>query len=322
MTGSIEHRPLNIVFAGTPDFALPTLEAIVAGPHRLVGVLTQPDRPAGRGRRLKPSPVKARALELNVPIQQPERLKKNSAALDALAALAPDVIVVVAYGLILPRQVLALPRLGCINVHASLLPRWRGAAPIARAIQAGDSETGVTIMQMAAGLDTGPMLTVRRVPITAATTAGDLHDELAALGGMALAEVLDMLEAGLPATPQDDEQATYAAMLDKAEAAIDWQQQSAAQIARSVRAFVPWPVAHARLGGEAVRFWQAEALDQHQSDSTNTPAGQVVAATRTGIDIATANGLLRVTEIQLPGKRRMPAADAVNGRDWAGQQFE
>lgn len=310
--------PLRVVFAGTPEFALPTLEAIVDGPHTLVGVLTQPDRPAGRGRKLKPSPVKARALELGVPIQQPERLKRNEAAIAELAALEADVLVVVAYGLILPSAVLELPTYGGINVHASLLPRWRGAAPIARAIQAGDTETGVTIMQMAAGLDTGPMLDVQRVPITADANAGVLHDQLAALGGRALAAVLGRLPEGIDATPQDDQNATYAAMLDKAEAAIDWQ-HSAEHIARSVRAFAPWPVAHAHLSGETVRFWQAGAL---VLPDVSAPVGTVLAATRDGIDIATGSGALRVTEIQLPGKRRMSAADAVNGRTWTGLRFE
>lgn len=309
---------LRVVFAGTPEFALPTLEAIVEGPHTLVGVLSQPDRPAGRGRRLKPSPVKARALELDVPIQQPERLKRNEAAIAEFAALEADVLVVVAYGLILPPAVLELPRYGCINVHASLLPRWRGAAPIARAIQAGDSETGVTIMQMAAGLDTGPMLSVHSVPIAPGANAGDLHDELAALGGRALAEVLARLPAGIEATPQDDQRATYAAMLDKAEAAIDWQ-DPAEHIARSVRAFAPWPVAHARLDGQAVRFWQADTLELPVAGAA---PGTVIAASRDGIDIATGSGVLRVTEIQLPGKRRMSAGDAANGRQWTGQRFE
>lgn len=317
MTAS-ENRPLRVVFAGTPEFALPTLEAIVEGPHTLAGVLTQPDRPSGRGRRLRPSPVKARALELGVPIQQPQRLKRNDDAQAELAALEADVLVVVAYGLILPSAVLDRPRYGCINVHASLLPRWRGAAPIARAIQAGDTETGVTIMQMAAGLDTGPMLAVERVPIGADANAGDLHDELATLGGRALAGVLDRLPGGIDATPQDDDQASYAAMLDKAEAAIDWR-QSAAHIARSIRAFAPWPVAHARLDGETVRFWQAGVP---ASADTGAAAGRVLTAGREGIDIATGDGVLRVTEIQLPGKRRMNAGDAANGRQWEGLYFE
>lgn len=308
---------MRVVFAGTPEFALPTLDAIAASDHELVGVFTQPDRPAGRGRRLKVSPVKARALDWDMPVFQPERLKKNDAAIAQLAELVPDVMVVVAYGLILPRAVLDLPVHGCINVHASLLPRWRGAAPIARAIEAGDSETGVTIMQMDVGLDTGDMLAMRRTPIEETTTAGELHDTLAEAGGAALVAVLDALPGGVTRTPQNEAQASYAAMLDKAEAAIDWS-QPAANIARRVRAFAPWPVAHAKLADDRVRFWQAAALDM----PAEVAPGTVIAAARDGIDIATGQGVLRVTELQLPGKRRMRAADAANGRDWVGARFD
>ncbi|MES1955593.1 methionyl-tRNA formyltransferase [Salinisphaera hydrothermalis] len=307
---------MRIVFAGTPEFALPTLQAIADSGHELVAVFTQPDRPAGRGRKLKPSPVKAAALDLGLPVFQPEKLKKNAEALEQLAALEPDVMVVVAYGLILPKAVLELPTYGCLNVHASLLPRWRGAAPIARAIEAGDAETGVTIMQMDVGLDTGDMLAVRRWPIDETTTAGALHDALAAQGGAALVEVLDALPDGLKPEPQDDAKATYAAMLDKAEAAVDWS-QPAMRIARLVRAFSPWPVVHAELDGDRVRFWQAVS----RNTSAAAEPGTVVAVGRDGIDIATVDGILRVTELQLPGKRRMSAADAANGRDWIGTRF-
>ncbi|MES1950087.1 methionyl-tRNA formyltransferase [Salinisphaera sp. S4-8] len=306
---------MNIVFAGTPEFALPCLDAIAASSHRLTGVLTQPDRPAGRGRKLAASPVKQRALELGVPVQQPLSLKKAD-AFDALAALEPDLMVVVAYGLLLPKKVLALPRYGCINVHASLLPRWRGAAPIARAILAGDSETGVTLMQMDAGLDTGAMLARRAVAIDSDTTAGDLHDQLAALGAAELSTLLGRIEQGVSGEPQDDAQACYAHRLDKGEAAIDWRLR-ADEIARAVRAFVPWPVAHARLDGQPVRFWRAAT-----ASGASAEPGTVVAASAKGIDIATGAGTLRVTELQLPGKKRMDAAAAVNGRDWVGLRFE
>lgn len=304
---------MRIVFAGTPDFALPTLNAIADSRHELVGVFTQPDRPAGRGRQPRPSPVKQRAQELGLPIFQPTSFKKEPEALTQLADLEPDVLVVVAYGLILSTRVLEVPRHGGINVHASLLPRWRGAAPIARAIQAGDRQTGVTIMQMAAGLDTGAMLAKREVAIDEAMTAGDLHDQLAELGGPALVAVLDALPDGLQPEAQDDAQATYAHRLDKAEAAVDWQ-QSATDIARLIRAFAPWPVAHAGLDGQRLRLWQARALEQ----SSQARPGQVIAAGRDGIDVATGKGVLRITELQMPGRKRMQAADAANGRDWLG----
>lgn len=307
---------LRIVFAGTPEFALPSLEACARSRHALIAVYTQPDRGAGRGRKPRPSPVKARALELGAPVLQPAKLDAPAQA--ALAALQPDLMVVVAYGLILPPPVLALPRLGCVNVHASLLPRWRGAAPIQRAIEAGDARTGVSLMQMEAGLDTGPVLALRETAIGGDETGGDLHDRLARLGGELLAESLDALAAGrLAATKQDEGRASYARKLDKAEARIDWR-ESAASLARRIRAFNPWPVAHALLDGRAVRLWRAEALAQQ----TSATPGQVVRAGRDGIDIATGEGVLRVTELQWPGGRRLDAGAAVNGHDLDGRRFD
>ncbi|MES1942621.1 methionyl-tRNA formyltransferase [Salinisphaera sp. PC39] len=307
---------MRIIFAGTPEFALPSLDALAASGHKLLGVLTQPDRPAGRGRRLAPSPVKRRAGSLGLPVWQPETLK-NRALQDELAALRPDVMVVVAYGLLLPRAVLALPVHGCVNVHASLLPRWRGAAPIARAILAGDQETGVTIMRMNAGLDTGDILLQRDCPIDAEATAGDLHDRLAEQGATLLLEALNGLAAGrIAPVPQDDAEACYAPRLDKAEAAVDWT-RPAEYLARAVRAFNPWPVAHADLDGQRVRIWRARVA----SGTVDAAPGTIVAAGGDGMDVATGRGQLRILELQWPGGRRIAAADAVHGRDLVGRRF-
>lgn len=307
---------MRVLFAGTPEFAVPALDAVVAGPHQLVGVLTQPDRPAGRGRKLVQSPIKERAVALGVPVLQPDTLKHETGRTE-LAALAPDVAVVAAYGLLLPRWLLELPVHGCINVHASLLPRWRGAAPIARAIQAGDAKTGITIMQMARGLDTGDMLLQQERPIEAATTAGDLHDALAAQGAALLGQALADLETGrLTGTPQNDDQANYAALLDKREARLDWS-QPAAVLARNVRAFNPWPVAFSELGDQRVRIWRAEAV----SGGYDARPGAVIEAAESGIDVATGEDVLRLIEVQWPGKRRLPAAEAARGRDLVGARF-
>jgi methionyl-tRNA formyltransferase len=301
---------LRLVFAGTPDFAVPCLEACRASGAGVVAVYTQPDRPAGRGRKLTPSPVKQAALAAGIAVHQPDSLKPTDAQ-QALAALQPDLLVVVAYGLILPRKVLAIPRFGCWNVHASLLPRWRGAAPIQRAILAGDAESGVDLMQMEAGLDTGPILLERRTPISRDDTGGSLHDRLSALGADVLADGLQRLLAGdMPAaTAQADEGVTYAHKLDKAEAKLDFR-RPAIELERQVRAFDPWPVAEAEIAGERVRVWAALAIDTpHQA----TP-GSVIAASRDGIDVACGQGALRVLAVQRAGGKRIGVTDYLNAR--------
>lgn len=302
--------PLRVVFAGTPEFSVPCLEACRASGAEVVAVYTQPDRPAGRGRKLTPSPVKQAALAAGIPVEQPESLK-SQAVRDALAAYRPDLMVVVAYGLILPRKVLALPRLGCWNVHASLLPRWRGAAPIQRAILAGDAESGVDLMQMEAGLDTGPVLLERRTPIDRADTGGTLHDRLSALGADVLADGLRRAVAGetLAPTPQPEEGVTYAHKLDKAEAKLDFQRDALA-LERQVRAFDPWPVAEGEIAGEPLRIWAAEAIAR---DHAAAP-GSVLSAGRDGIEIACGSGALRVTALQRAGGKRIGAADYLNAR--------
>ncbi len=300
---------MRIVFAGTPEFAVSSLRA-AARHHEVVAVYTQPDRPAGRGRGLAPSPVKLEAVARGIPVYQPETLK-DEAAQQQLRDLQPDLMVVVAYGLILPRAVLNIPTHGCWNVHASLLPRWRGAAPIQRAIQAGDATTGVCLMQMEAGLDTGPVLLHQELAIAATATGGDLHDSLAALGAQALSDGLGLLRAGIKpiARPQPAEGVTYAHKLDKAEAKLDWALDAQA-LARTVRAFNPWPIAEAQLAGERVRIHGAVALDLAHGQAPGT----VLAAGREGIDIACGQGALRLRVLQREGGKAITAADYLNAR--------
>ena len=305
--------PLRLVFAGTPEFAVPSLEAAVAV-GEVVAVYTQPDRPAGRGRQLQPSPVKRAALAHGIEVRQPRSLR-DAEAKSALRALAPDLMVVVAYGLILPQSVLDIPRQGCWNVHASLLPRWRGAAPIQRAIEAGDAVSGVCLMQMERGLDTGPVLLRRELPLAADETGGSLHGRLAQLGAQVLAEGLARLGRGetLPARAQPEDGVTYAHKLEKSEARLDWT-QPADVLARRVRAFNPWPVAEARLAGERVRIHAAEAVD----GAAGAQAGEVLHAGREGLVVACGEGALRLLQVQREGGRPVSGAAYLNARPRLG----
>ncbi|MEQ6916407.1 methionyl-tRNA formyltransferase [Halomonas aquatica] len=308
-------RPLRVIFAGTPDFAAESLSALLASRHDVIAVYTQPDRPAGRGRKLTPSPVKALAMTHGLPVLQPETLKAPEVQAE-LAALEADIMVVVAYGLILPRAVLDTPRLGCLNVHASLLPRWRGAAPIQRAIEAGDSESGVTIMQMDEGLDTGDMLLVKRTPITETTTGGELHDTLASLGGKALIEALEALSGeGLATAPQPAEGITYAAKLSKAEAELDFR-RPAGELAARVRAFNPWPVAWCPMGEDRLRLLMARATLPAPHDLPARP-GTLLAPEADALRIACGEAgdqVLAVTRAQLPGGKAMEVRELLKAR--------
>ena len=298
---------LRIVFAGTPEFAAAHLQALIDAGLNIVAVYTQPDRPAGRGQKLAMSAVKTLALEHGLPVMQPERLR-DPADQQALADLRPDLLVVVAYGLILPQAVLDVPRLGCINSHASLLPRWRGAAPIQRAIEAGDRETGVTVMQMEAGLDTGPMLLKVSTPISSEDTGGSLHDRLAELGPPAVIQAIEGLAAGtLQGEVQDDALATYAHKLNKQVSASVWQ-RPASELDCLIRAFNPWPLAHAQLDGKPLKVWAAEL-----ADGQGTP-GQVLACEKRGLLVACGEGALRLTRLQLPGGKPLAFADLYNAR--------
>jgi methionyl-tRNA formyltransferase len=308
-------RSLRIIFAGTPEFAAGCLASLIESRHHVVAVYTQPDRPAGRGRRLTPSPVKELALVHGLPVHQPASLRTPEAQAE-LATLEADIMVVVAYGLILPREILTIPPLGCLNVHASLLPRWRGAAPIQRAIEAGDSESGVTIMQMDEGLDTGDILLTRRTPITATTTGGELHDSLATLGSHALTEALDALARGqLPATAQPGTGITYAAKLSKSEAELDFH-LPAAELAARVRAFHSWPVAWCRLGEERLRLLMAEVGERKDGEAPSPP-GTLLAHDPDALRIACGekgDQVLRVTRAQLPGGKPLAARELLKAR--------
>ena len=298
---------MRIVFAGTPEFAAEHLKALLASPHDIVAVYTQPDRPAGRGQKLMPSPVKQLALEHGLPVLQPPTLRDPQAQAE-LSALAPDLMVVVAYGLILPQAVLDIPRLGCINSHASLLPRWRGAAPIQRAIQAGDAESGVTVMRMEAGLDTGPMLLKVSTPIDARDTGGSLHDRLAQIGPHAVIQAIAGLAAGtLQGEVQDDSLANYAHKLDKNEARIDWS-LPAIELERLVRAFFPWPICHSTLNGEALKVLAAEWIE-----GVGQP-GEIIGVSKDGLSVACGTHALRLTRLQLPGGKPLNFSDLFNSR--------
>lgn len=303
---------LRIIFAGTPDFAARHLDALLSSGHHVVGVFTQPDRPAGRGKKLMPSPVKVLAEENGLPVFQPASLRPQENQ-QLIADLHADVMVVVAYGLILPKAVLDMPRLGCINVHGSLLPRWRGAAPIQRALWAGDTETGVTIMQMDVGLDTGDMLYKLVCPITDEDTSATLYDKLAGLGPAGLIETLAQLANGT-AQPQvqDEAQVTYAEKLSKEEARVDWS-LSAAQLERCIRAFNPWPMSWLEIDGQPLKIWKASVIDT----GTTAEPGTIVDATKQGIQVATGDGILNVESLQPAGKKAMSAQDLLNSRrEW------
>lgn len=303
---------LRIIFAGTPDFAARHLDALLSSEHEIVGVFTQPDRPAGRGKKLMLSPVKVLAEEKGLPVFQPASLRQQENQ-QLVADLNADVMVVVAYGLILPKAVLDMPRLGCINVHGSLLPRWRGAAPIQRALWAGDTQTGVTIMQMDVGLDTGDMLYKLACPITSEDTSATLYDKLAALGPQGLIETLQQLAQGT-AKPQvqDEELVTYAEKLSKDEARMDWS-LSAEQLERCIRAFNPWPMSWFVIDEQPIKVWKASALPS----STQAEPGTIVEASKSGIQVATAEGILNLESLQPAGKKAMSAQDLLNSRrEW------
>lgn len=309
-------KSLSVVFAGTPDFAVPALQALMASRHRVLAVYTQPDRPAGRGQQIAMSAVKQAALGHGLAIEQPSTLR-DPAALERLASYQPDVMIVVAYGLILPASVLTVPAMGCLNIHGSLLPRWRGAAPIHRALLAGDARTGVTIMQMDAGLDTGPMLIERETAIEATDTSATVHDRLAVMGARALLDALDgLLDGSVVPRTQPAQGVTYAAKIRKEEAGIDWS-RPAVEIDRQVRAFNPWPVAQTLWNGQQLRVWQAQPV----AGADEASPGSIVAADANGIRVATGAGLLNLTRIQLAGRKPVAAAEFVNAHRLDGARF-
>ncbi|WGW00420.1 methionyl-tRNA formyltransferase [Vibrio sp. YMD68] len=302
-------QSLRIVFAGTPDFAARHLAALLSSVHEVIAVYTPPDRPAGRGKKLTASPVKNMALENNIPVYQPENFKSDEAK-QQLAELDADIMVVVAYGLLLPQAVLDTPRLGCINVHGSILPRWRGAAPIQRSIWAGDKETGVTIMQMDKGLDTGDMLKIATLPIEADDTSASMYEKLAELGPDALVDCLADIASGTAvAEKQNDELANYAKKLSKEEARINWA-DDAEHIERCVRAFNPGPMSHFSVADNNIKVWQSR-VDEKPCDQ---PAGTIIQADKTGIYVATGNQVLILSQLQVPGKKAMPVQDILNAR--------
>jgi len=308
---------LRIVYAGTPGFAVPALDALADTGHQVVAVFTQPDRPAGRGRKRQPSPVKQAAIARDIPVHQPTRL--DAQAIETLQALAPDLMVVTAYGLILPAPVLAIPRMGCINIHASLLPRWRGAAPIQRAIQAGDKESGISIMQMDEGLDTGPVLLKHPLALGPRETGGSLHDKLAALGGNGILDAVDGLATGrLRLSPQPETGVSYARKLSKNEAWIDWS-RPAIEIDRQIRAFNPWPVAQTRWDDRILRIHEAQPAPQR--GTRQGAPGEVVQADRQGVIVACGEGQLLLDRVQLPGKRSISGQDLVNAGLRPGARF-
>ena len=307
---------MRVIFAGTPDFAASALAALIEAGHEILVVLTQPDRPKGRGMKLTPSPVKTLALQHNLPVWQPESLK-DAAVQQQLRDLQADVMVVAAYGLLLPAAVLSIPEHGCLNIHASLLPRWRGAAPIQRAIEAGDVESGVCIMQMDVGLDTGDVLLSRNTLITGDTTAAQLHDALAVVGAEAIVEALAKLPE-LTAVPQPETGVTYAQKLSKADAEIDWA-LGAKQIHNKIRALNPVPGAWSSLNGQVIKVWASTVLEQ----SNNVAIGTIIAADKQGIAVQAGAGVVLITELQASGSKRMAAAAFVAGHaDLLGQKFE